>query len=71
MSIDLNKFSALQKASKASFFEQKKILKQLMAGQSVLCKSCQQPLSLYTPDQHEKTGVRCKKGCTDLQLDFI
>lgn len=70
MTIDLKQFDALQKASKASFFEQKKILKQLMSGRGVLCKSCQQPLSLYTPEQDQPTGIRCAQGCTDLQLDF-
>lgn len=71
MAIDLKQFSALQKASKASFFEQKKLLKQLMSGKTVLCGTCKQPLHLFTPEQDAKTGIRCKQGCTDLQLDFV
>jgi len=79
--IDIEKFSALQKASKASFFQQKKMMKKVMAGKTVLCLQCKQPLLLFTSEQstqgrtlNEDTkppGVRCKKGCTDLQLDFV
>lgn len=73
--IDIKKFSALQKASKNSFMQQKQIVKKVMAGQAVLCVSCQQPLKIILPQDCTETnkltpGVRCKKGCTDLQLDF-
>ncbi|KGJ96273.1 hypothetical protein [Colwellia psychrerythraea] len=71
MSIDLKQFAALQKASKDSFFEQKKLIKQVMAGRTVQCKTCKQPIMLYTPEQEEETGVRCLKGCTDISLDFV
>jgi hypothetical protein len=71
MSIDLQQFSALQKASKTSFYEQKKLVKQVMLGKVVQCKGCKQPLTLYTPDQEELTGIRCAKGCTDIALDFV
>jgi len=81
MSIDLTQFAALQKASKDSFFEQKKLIKQVMGGRTVLCSVCKQPLKLFTPkqktlehktlEQGELTGVRCSKGCTDIALDFV
>ncbi|AAZ26963.1 hypothetical protein [Colwellia psychrerythraea] len=70
MNIDLKQFAALQKASKESFFEQKKLLKQVMSGRTVPCSTCKQPLKLYTPEQGELTGIRCAKGCTDIALDF-
>ncbi|MBU2871346.1 hypothetical protein [Colwellia sp. E2M01] len=70
MSIDLKQFAALQKASKASFFDQQKLMKQVMAGKTVLCKTCNQPLKLYTPAQDQLTGIRCAKKCTDIALDF-
>ena len=74
--IDIKQFSALQKASKNSFVKQKQIVKKVMAGQEVLCSVCQQPLYLITPEQcttsgSENSGIRCKKGCTDIQLDFV
>jgi len=74
--IDINQFAALQKASKNSFAKQKQMVKKVMAGQTVLCPECQQPLYLFTPENcatsnSEIPGVRCKKGCTDLQLDFV
>ena len=71
MNIDIKEFAALQKASKESFFEQKKLLKQVMLGKTVQCKDCKQPLKLYTPEQDELTGIRCNKGCTDISLDFV
>jgi len=71
MSIDLKKFATLQKASKESFFEQKKLLKQVMSGKIVLCATCKQTLTLYTPEQDELTGIRCLKKCTDISLDFV
>ncbi len=76
MNIDLKQFAALQKASKNSFAKQKQIVKKVIAGQEVLCLTCQQPLYLLTPEQrktsaNENSGIRCKKGCTDIQLDFV
>jgi len=70
MSIDLKQFAALQKASKESFSEQKKLLKQVMSGKTVQCSTCKQALTLYTPEQGELTGIRCAKGCTAIALDF-
>ena len=71
MSIDLKQFAELQKASKESFFAQQKLVKRVMAGKTVLCQDCKQPLKLYTPEQNELTGIRCVKKCTDISLDFV
>jgi len=73
--IDIKTFAALQKASNNSFAKQKQMVKKVMAGQTVLCPNCQQPLCLFTPEHctasnSKPPGIRCKKGCTDLQLDF-
>jgi len=70
MTIDLKKFAALQKASKDSFFQQKKVVKKVIAGQVVYCPQCQQQLTLFTPEETGVSGIRCAKGCTDIQLDF-
>lgn len=74
--IDIKQFAALQKASKNAFAEQKQLMKKVMAGQKVLCSTCQQPLYLLTPKQgsvtsSENSGIHCKNGCTDIQLDFV
>ena len=69
--IDIKQFSALQKLSKDSFAKQKQLMKKVMAGQTVLCSTCQQPLYLFTPESGDATGIRCKKGCIDIQLDFV
>ncbi len=71
MSIDLKQFSALQKASKSSFFEQRKLIKQVISGQAVFCSVCKEPLKLYRPEDEVNTGIRCVKGCTDISLDFV
>ncbi len=74
--IDIKQFAQLQKKSKNSFADQRRLLKKVMAGQTVLCPTCHQPLCLLTPKDSatvgsENSGVRCKKGCTDIQLDFV
>jgi len=74
--IDIKQFATLQKASKNSFAKQRQMMKKVMAGQEVLCPTCQQALYLLTPEQrktsaNENSGIRCKKGCTDIQLDFV
>ena len=69
--IDVKQFASLQKNSKQSFAKQKQIIKKVMAGQTVLCQKCQQPLNFITPEFDENPGVRCKKLCTDLKLDFV
>ena len=74
--IDINQFAELQKKSKNSFASQRQLLKKVMAGQTVLCTICKQPLSLITPKHNgvasnENLGICCKIGCTDIQLDFV
>lgn len=68
--IDIKQFAQLQKSTKNSFFQQKKLIQQVMAGQTVLCSTCQQPLKLSTPEAQEQAGIRCSKGCTSIELDF-
>ena len=74
MTIDIKQFAALQKASKESFFNQKNMVKQVIAGKTVKCETCKQPLALVTPKKDNSGdqvgGIRCMKGCTDIQLDF-
>ncbi len=69
--IDVKQFSALQKKSKSSFASQRQMMKKVMKGQTVLCSICQQPLYLSTPEDEGTSGIRCKKGCTDIHLDFV
>ena len=73
--INIKQFAELQKKSKKSFANQRQVMKKVIAGQEVLCPTCQQPLYLLTPEQcttsnNKNSGIRCKKGCTDIQLDF-
>ncbi|MFT4928321.1 MAG: hypothetical protein ACI8WB_004440 [Phenylobacterium sp.] len=70
-------FSAINKSSAKSFHDQRNLIKNLGRGKTVLCPTCQQPLKLVVPGKkhHDKTndktnGVRCDKGCTDIELEF-
>jgi len=74
--INIEQFADLQKKSKNSFANQKQLMKKVMAGKKILCTSCQQPLFLIppknnVPENFEHSGIRCEKGCTDIQLDFV
>jgi len=68
--MDIKQFATLQKTSKDSFAKQKQTIKKVIAGQTVHCSVCKEPLSLFTPGSNDISGIRCKKGCTDIQLDF-
>ena len=75
--IDIKQFSELQKQSKQSFGNQRQLIKKVMAGKAVLCSTCHQELTLKTPKHRGSVGKEnlgvlcCKKGCTDIQLDFV
>jgi hypothetical protein len=74
--INVKQFAELQKKSKNSFAAQRQLLKKVITGQTVLCSVCKQPLSLIEPNQKTSTsnkssGICCKKGCTDIQLEFV
>ncbi|MCL1097265.1 hypothetical protein L2680_04680 [Shewanella gelidii] len=66
-------FSKLNKSANQSFQSQKNLIKRLFSGKTVTCDVCQKNLSLQVPSPStaDKTyGVFCKKGCTDIQLEF-
>jgi len=74
--IELKQFAELQNKSKNSYASQRQLIKKVMAGKTVLCTSCQQPIALIMPKHSgsagsENSGISCKKGCTDIQLDFV
>ncbi|MGF1790377.1 hypothetical protein L4D21_07205 [Photobacterium profundum] len=63
-------FSGLNKQTQKSFGDQRAIIKRVMQGKQVLCGECKQPLLLVTPEASDKPGISCKKGCTNIELDF-
>jgi hypothetical protein len=74
--INIKQFAELQNKSKNSFASQRQLLKKVIAGQTVLCSTCKQPLLLKKPNHgtsssNENSGICCKKGCTDIQLEFV
>ncbi|NQY64953.1 MAG: hypothetical protein HRT38_14720 [Alteromonadaceae bacterium] len=74
--IDPKQFDSLQKMTSKSFHQQKKLIKNVMAGKKVFCPVCDQLLVLTLPKAGEQSksnkapGISCAKGCTDIILDF-
>ncbi|KJG12381.1 hypothetical protein UB37_06810 [Photobacterium iliopiscarium] len=63
-------FSQLNKQTKQSFNDQHSVIKKVMQGKIVTCEQCHQSLVLITPEQSEKPGIGCLKGCTFISLEF-
>ncbi|WP_341502051.1 hypothetical protein [Gallaecimonas sp. GXIMD4217] len=63
-------FDRLNKLTARSFNDQKAIIKKVMQGKKVLCRKCGQPLRLVLPGGETRPGIRCARGCTDIELDF-
>ncbi|ACJ30275.1 Conserved hypothetical protein [Shewanella piezotolerans WP3] len=66
-------FSVINDTTTKSFNEQKNLIKRVFKGNTVLCPVCKQALEMKLPtkDQQETiSGIRCKKGCTDIELDM-
>lgn len=67
-------FSAINKSSTLSFKAQRNLIKKLGQGKTVPCEYCLKPLkltALTAPESKFETGVRCAKGCTDIELEFV
>ena len=68
--VDVSQFKQLQKQSAKSFNDQKALIKKVMAGREMNCSTCSGLLQLVLPEHSEQPGIKCQKGCTDIQLDF-
>ena len=68
--IDATQFKQLQKQSAKSFNDQKALIKKVMAGREIACKTCGSKLILALPGHSPQPGIKCANGCTDIQLDF-
>ena len=62
-------FSEINKATAKSFNEQRNLIKKMGQGATVLCATCQQPLTLSVSSAGEP-GVTCEKGCTRISLEL-
>jgi hypothetical protein len=62
-------FSAINRSSAKSFNEQRNLIKRIAKGQTVLCVTCRQPLTLSVSSA-EEPGVTCRKGCTCICLQL-
>lgn len=64
-------FSAINRRSAQSYIEHKHLIKNLLAGRTVPCRHCGQPLQAQLPVAgSENAGyIRCAKGCTDIELE--
>ncbi len=68
--INIQQFKQLQKNTSRSYYQQKTLIKKVLAGEKINCEVCKQQLTVYLPKSQETSGIRCAKGCTDIQLDF-
>lgn len=62
-------FSVVNKETSDSFHKQKALIKKVLAGKTVACNRCKQPLLLVPKNKEGQAYIRCKKGCTDIELD--
>jgi len=63
-------FTQLQKTSAESFHQQKRLIKQVLAGHKVLCPGCQQAITVKRDQQAQQLQLTCVKRCTDILLDL-
>ena len=66
-------FTHINQTTTQSYNEQKNLIKRVFKGQTVSCKKCGQALLLKLPKTDASaglSGIYCKKGCTDLELDM-
>ncbi|ABV88258.1 hypothetical protein [Shewanella pealeana] len=66
-------FSVINDTTAKSFNEQKNLIKRVFKGNTVLCPVCNQALEMKLPvkgQQDSVSGICCKKGCTDIELDM-
>jgi len=68
--IDIKQFDELKKTTAKSFNEQKALIKKVMAGRNIPCKTCGTTIKLVLPEKSEQAGLFCTKGCTSILLDF-
>jgi len=62
-------FSVINKSTAKSFNEQRNLIKRIGKGKTVLCSTCQKPLTLSVSSEGVP-GVSCQKGCTDISLEI-
>jgi hypothetical protein len=68
--LDIKQFEQLKNSSAKSFNDQKALIKKVMAGRQIKCKTCGTLLRLIVPEDKTTPGIFCAKGCTNIQLDF-
>lgn len=60
-------FAKLNKLTADSYNQQKRLIKNVLAGKQVTCQHCHQELKTTLLEQ--EILVRCEQGCTDLKLE--
>ncbi|TRX55851.1 hypothetical protein [Thalassomonas sp. M1454] len=63
-------FSKLNKVTAKSFNDQKALIKKVLLGREIKCKTCNLLLSVIHPKQAGVPGIYCPKGCTSIELDI-
>jgi hypothetical protein len=56
--------------SLAAVAEMERVMADVIAGKSVMCKVCSSPLTYYAPGSGRHPGVYCANGCTEMLMNF-
>ena len=62
-------FSVVNKETSQSFHKQKAMIKKVLAGKTVTCDTCLQPLFLVPKNNEGQAYIQCKKACTHIELE--
>lgn len=69
-------FNDIKKTSAQSFYDQKALIKKVLAGREIKCQQCGTIIQALFPENNQTkdiktTGLYCAKGCTNIALDFV
>jgi hypothetical protein len=54
----------------ADVAEMERVVADVIAGKSVMCKVCNAPLTYYGPGSGRHPGVFCANHCTEILMSF-
>ncbi|TLU66788.1 hypothetical protein FE810_04580 [Thalassotalea litorea] len=68
--MDRNQLKQLNKLSAKSYNDQKALIKRILMGKPAKCPTCQQNLQFLETQDSKGATIRCRQGCTDIELDI-
>ncbi|NMP17728.1 hypothetical protein [Thalassotalea sp. Y01] len=68
--IDTSRLKSFSKLTAKSYNDQKALIKKVLLGRPIQCKSCRKEIQFVAKTANSAARVRCKTGCTDIELDI-